>query len=225
MLTCRVSGDRRPVVCHACGSTRFRNLRAGVTRVREELEALAGRPVIEVTGGTDPGKPPDAGVYVGTEAVLHRIERASRVVFLEFDQELLAPRFRAAEQAMTLLVRAARLLGPRANGGRLVIQTRQSDHEVLQAALHADPGRLAEPESERRRLLALPPHTVLARVSGAAAGEFVGRLGRPDGIDVLGPRDGAWLVRAADHHRLADALAGVERPRGRLHLQVDPARV
>jgi len=147
------------------------------------------------------------------------------VVFLEFDQELLAPRFRAAEQAMTLLVRAARLLGPRSNGGRLVVQTRQSDHEVLQAALHADPGRLAAPESERRRLLALPPHTALARVSGAVAGEFVARLGRPDGIDVLGPRDGAWLVRAADHDRLAEALAGVERPRGRLHLQVDPARV
>ena len=225
MLACRVSGDRRPVVCHACGSTRFRNLRAGVTRVREELEALAGRPVIEVTGGTDPGKLPDAGVYVGTEAVLHRIERASRVVFLEFDQELLAPRFRAAEQAMTLLVRAARLLGPRSNGGRLVVQTRQSDHEVLQAALHADPGRLAGPESERRRLLALPPHTALARVSGAVAGEFVDRLGCPEGIDVLGPRDGAWLVRAADHDRLADALAEVERPRGRLHLQVDPSRV
>lgn len=57
------------------------------------------------------------------------------------------------------------------------------------------------------------------------AGEFVDRLGCPEGIDVLGPRDGAWLVRAADHDRLADALAEVERPRGRLHLQVDPSRV
>lgn len=225
MLICGVDGDRRPGVCETCGSTRFRNLRAGVTRVREELEALAGRPVVEVTSGTDPGGLPDAGVYVGTEAVLHRIDKASRVVFLEFDQELLAPRFRAAEQAMGLLVRAARLLGPRSNGGRLVVQTRQSDHEVLQAALHADPGRLVGPELERRRFLGLPPHSVLARVSGSVAAEFVGRLGQPDGIDVLGPRNGAWLVRAVDHDQLTEALVGVDRPRGGLQLQVDPPRV
>ncbi|MEZ5168309.1 MAG: hypothetical protein R2695_18215 [Acidimicrobiales bacterium] len=38
-------------------------------------------------------------MLIGTEAVLHRIDRADVVAFLEFDQELLAPRQRAAEQA------------------------------------------------------------------------------------------------------------------------------
>lgn len=224
MLTCRVGGEQRPEVCDTCGSIRFRNLRAGVTRVREELEALAGRPVAEITAETDHRILSRANVYVGTEAVLHRVDRAARVVFLEFDQELLAPRFRAAEHAMALLIRAARLLGPRSEGGRLIIQTRQSDHEVLQAALHADPGRLAGPELARRRLLRLPPYTALARVAGAAAAEFVDRLESFDEIEILGPRDEAWLVRAADHNVLTEVLSAVRRPPGHLRVQVDPPR-
>ncbi len=225
ILECPVDGGRRPVVCAECGSTLFRNLSAGVTRVREELEALAGRPVVEVTAETDAGAIAGADVYIGTEAVLHRVDRAARVVFLEFDQELLAPRMRAAEQAMALLVRAARLVGPRSDGGRLVVQTRQPGHEVLQAALHADPGRLAGPEAARRRLLRLPPFSAVAQVSGAVAAEFIERLGTPVGIDVLGPRDGSWLVRGPDAAALADVLASVQRPAGRMRIEVDPARI
>ncbi len=67
-------------------------------------------------------------MLIGTEAVLHRARRASLVVFLDFDQELLAPRYLAAEQAMALLVRAGRLVGPRNAAGafarRVVVQTR-----------------------------------------------------------------------------------------------------
>jgi len=225
VFECPIDGSRRPVVCAECGSTRFRNLRAGVTRVREELEALAGRPVVEVTAETDAAEIAAADVYIGTEAVLHRIDRAARVVFLEFDQELLAPRMRAAEQAMALLVRAARLVGPRSDGGRLAVQTRQPGHEVLQAVLHADPGRLAGPEAGRRRLLGLPPFTAVAQVSGAVAAEFIERLEIPDGADILGPKDGSWLVRAPDPAALADLLASVQRPAGRLRIEVDPTRI
>ncbi|HEX9529573.1 MAG TPA: hypothetical protein VF954_00450, partial [Acidimicrobiales bacterium] len=49
-LACGRCGDTRPRVCLACGSQRFKNLRPGVTRLREEVEALANRPVAEVTG-------------------------------------------------------------------------------------------------------------------------------------------------------------------------------
>ena len=112
VLACRRCGLERPAVCRSCGATRFANLRPGVTRLREELEAAAGRPVVAVTGdSTDP--PAAAGVYVGTEAVLHRVRAADVVAFLDLDVELLAPRYRAAEQAMALLVRAARLVGSR----------------------------------------------------------------------------------------------------------------
>ena len=47
------------------------------TRLREELEAAADRPVVAVTGATTARRQP-AGVYVGTEAVLHRVPTRRR---------------------------------------------------------------------------------------------------------------------------------------------------
>jgi primosomal protein N' (replication factor Y) len=192
--------------------------------VREELEALAMRPVVEVTGA-HVLRDARADVYIGTEAVLHQLDHARAVIFLDFDQELLAPRVRASEQAMTLLTRAARLVGSRAEGGRILVQTRWPRHDVLDAATRADPGRFAERELARRRALDLPPFRAQAVVSGSAAAEFIERLGRPLGLVVQGPSDGHWLIGAPDHRGLCDALATVERPSGRLRLEVDPLRV
>ena len=223
VLLCRRCGTERPVVCLSCGASRLKILRAGVTRAREELESLAGRPVLEVTGD-EPAGVPDAAVVVGTEAVLHRVDRADVVAFLDFDQELLAPRYRAAEEALALLARASRLVGGRNGGGRVLVQTRVPNNEAVDAALHADPGRLAVVESARRAALRFPPETALAIVSGEAAPVYVDGLGG-DGVDVLGPASGGrWLVRAPDHRVLCDRLSLVPRPPGRLRVAVDPLR-
>lgn len=225
-LVCRSCGTPRPLVCQACGATTLKNLRVGVSRAREELEALAREPVVEVTGDTAGEALAPARVYVGTEAVLHQVRSAALVAFLDIDQELLAPRYRAAEEAMALLVRAARLVGGgRREGGRVLVQTRLPQHEVLQAALLAEPGRAAEAEWERRRFLRFPPATAMAAVGSVAAPAFVEALGHPAGVEVLGPSDGQWLVRAPDHQILCDALASVTRPPGRLRLEVDPLRI
>ena len=197
-------------------------LRVGVTRAAEELAALARTEVVEVTGETAPGSLSDARIYVGTEAVLHQVPQADVVAFLDLDQELLAPRYRAAEEALALLARASRILGGRRRDGRLVLQTRLPEHEVVQAALHADPSRVSGAERERRRILGYPPSTAMAAVSGAAADEYV--LG-VEGVDLLGPRDGTWLLRAPDHATLLSALEQAPRPAGRLRLDVDPLRV
>jgi primosomal protein N' (replication factor Y) len=225
-LVCRSCGTARPTVCQACGATTLKNLRVGVTRAREELEALVREPVVEVTGETADDQLAEARVYVGTEAVLHQVPKAALVAFLDFDQELLAPRYRAAEEAMALVVRAARLVGGgRRDGGRVLVQTRLPQHEVLQAALLAEPGRAADAEWERRRFLQFPPVTAMAAVGSVAAPAFVEALGHPVGVEVLGPSDGQWLVRAPDHQLLCDALASVTRPPGRLRLEVDPLRI
>jgi hypothetical protein len=92
--------------------------------------------------------------------------------------------------------------------------------------LKADPGRLAATDDERRRALGFPPYSALAEISGAAASAFVEGLGRPPGVDVLGPdAAGRFLLRAPDHRRLCDTLAAATRPAGRLRVAVDPPRV
>jgi primosomal protein N' (replication factor Y) len=179
--------------------------------------------VAEVTGSSD-DEVPDRRVYVGTEAVLHRLDRADVVAFLDFDEELLAPRFRATDQAMALLARGARLVGGRIGGGRLLVQTGVPRHDVLDAVLHADPSRWSTREAERRRAFAQPPFGALALVKGAGAAAYVAELATRLGVDVGGAERGAYLVRAADISTLADALASVPR-RGIVRVAVDPPRV
>jgi primosomal protein N' (replication factor Y) len=227
-LRCRRCGTERPPICLSCGGLRFRTVRAGVARVREELEALVGEPVVDVTAASEEGAPATR-VVVGTEAVLQRIDQADAVAFLDLDQELLAPRYRAGEQAFALVARAARIAarsgpaGPRANG-RVLLQTRLPDHDVVRAAVQADPARVAAAERDQRRLLGFPPFAALAEVSGTAGGAFVEALGRPPGVQVAPLEGDRWLVRAADHQVLCDALATVKRPAGRLRVEVDPQR-
>ena len=224
-LVCLRCNTVRPLLCAKCGGTKMKNLRAGVNRVREELEALAREPVAELTAehGTDAGGT-GTRIVVGTEAALHRIHKADVVAFLDFDQELLAPRYRAAEEALALLVRAARVVGPRAGGGRVLVQTRQPHHEVVQGALLAEPSRVSDAERERRQLLGYPPATAMAVVSGASAPAWVESFHAPMGVEVLGPSDGQWIVRAPTHELLCDALAEAPRPPGRLRIHVDPLR-
>jgi primosomal protein N' (replication factor Y) len=217
-FVCPRCAVQRPPVCQECGSSAMALVRRGVTRLREELEAAAGRPVVAVTGAT--GDVPPADVYVGTEAVLHRVRGVDVVAFLDLDAELLAPRYRAAEQAMVLLVRAARLVGPRSRGGVLVVQTHLPHHEVLQSALLADPSRLATAETERRELLGLPPFRALAAVDGDDADEFAAATG----METASTRTGV-LLRADDWLELGHALADTPRPAGsRLRIEVDPPR-
>ena len=222
-LVCRAAGHSRPTVCAECGSTGMRNLRAGVNRVREEIEALVRTPVAESTGSGYDG-PPTARVVVGTEAVLHLGRPFDTVAFLEFDQELLAPRFRAREQALALVARAARITGPRESGGRILLQTRLPDDPVVTAALRTDPALLARAERDRRQELGLPPYGAIGVVSGPEAGEYMERFGAPLGIQIAPDPGGQFFLRAPDYDTLCDALASVERPSGRLRIDVDPIR-
>jgi primosomal protein N' (replication factor Y) len=201
-------------------------VRPGLARLRDQIEIAAERSVVEVTGASSPDDPiPPSRIHLGTEAVLHRVQQADVVAFLDIDVELLAPRFRAAEQALGLLARAARLVGGRTGGGRLLVQTRLAHHEVLDAVLHADPARLVPAELERRRALGFPPARALAVVGGPDAASAVEVLRRHHGVVLAGPADGRWLVRAPTWEALADALAAIPRAAGKVRVEVDPRRV
>ncbi len=97
---------------------------------------------------------------VGTEAALHRVDRADVVAFLDIDQHLLAPRFGAGEEALALLARAARLVGGRDGGGRLLVQTRVPDHEVAAGR------RPRRPDPAGRAGAGRPPGRSASRRSG-----------------------------------------------------------
>jgi primosomal protein N' (replication factor Y) len=225
-LLCPSCGDESPALCANCGSARLRILRPGVSLAREQLATLLG---VEVAELGPPGSPlPRAPVVIGTEAVLHAVRAARVVGFLDLDHELLSPRFRAPEQALVLLARAARLVGGRQGGGRLLVRTSMPDHDVVRAVQAGTPELVLGAEAERRRLLRLPPVSALAEVSGAGAAGVVGRL---EGVEASLRGTASFLVRADSAESLADAFARLvaDEPAGwagvDARIEVDPLGV
>jgi primosomal protein N' (replication factor Y) len=232
------AGADRPAVCTECGAGKLRVVRAGVTRLREELEALLpALRIADVDAAT--ADVPDADVLVGTEAVLHRAavrrRRPVLVAYLDLDQELLAPRYRAATQAHWLVTRGAQLLAARPRGETLlIVQTRMPDHTVVRALVHGTPGDVAHSEEQYRRALRYPPFGALAELRGEdpalalAIDVLRGLDAQAAGVAVFGPDDGRALVTAPDWDALGGALAtalAAGRTAGRLRAAVDPPRV
>jgi primosomal protein N' (replication factor Y) len=221
-LECPVCHLSRPPVCAVCSSAAISRLRPGVSRLREELEKAANRPVAKIESGDVLVDEASHDVFIGTSATLHQIHRADVVVFLDFDRELLAPRFQAHEQAMALLVRAARLVGPRSRKGRILIQTSLPDHDVVRAAIAGDSALLTDAETERRRTLGLPPFSALAIVEGEGVDRCAENLAGLKGLAVS-RRSGQVLIRAVDHQRLSEAWASLPiAVRTGVRIEVDP---
>ena len=91
---------------------------------------------------------------------------------------------------------------------------------MLDAALHADPGRLALRERQRRQSLGFPPFGALGTLAGPGADDFAAATGL-----VSAPLADRVLVRANTWTELADALGSTPRPPGsRVRVAIDPPR-
>ena len=222
-LFCEKCGSHRPRLCSYCNGMSFLNLRPGTGRLVKEIAAAAGRGAVLVEGDVQPDwSAGQTDVLVGTEALLHRVTHADTVVFLDIDGEAFAPRFRAGEQVLGLLARAARIVGRKGDGGRLIMQTQEPDHGLIAALSRVDIGAAAEAERAHREELSLPPYGAMAVIEGGSAGEFVESLPKTVRIGGLGDRR---QVRGPDAEMLADALAVGKRPaKGRLRVAVNPSR-
>lgn len=225
VFSCARCGADRPRVCASCGASAMSRVRPGTSRLRDELEAAAGRRVLEVTSASGDLDDTAADVFVGTEAVLHRVRRADVVAFLDVDSELLAPRFRSREQMWALVARAARTVGA---DGRILLQTSLADHDTVRAMSELDLDGAVRAEWERRRALHLPPTTTLAVIEGDRLDEWASALSSSVGVDVtvLGDR---LLVRAETPDGLGEAWESArsrqDRRADKVRIVVDPPRI
>ncbi len=221
-LSCPRCHATRPVVCQGCGATAMKQLRVGVTRLAEQLTALLRAEVTEVTAATDTG--PVGPVVVGTEAVLSRFRRCRLVVVADVDQHLVAPRMAAADEALALIVGAARMVGARsdARAGSLLLQTRLPQHRVVQGVVAGDVGGVLDHELEQRRRLGLPPYSAIARLRGPGARAAVAALEASGGVDGVEVEPGTWWLQASTTEALCDALGRLDRTGEPVVVQVDP---
>ncbi len=159
---CRTTG---PSVCVACGRTAFRSLKAGTAGLCTQIERSTGTRPVEVTAET-PLEALAGGLFVGTEAVLRRVDHADTVIFCDIDRDLGAPRITAPREVLADVARAARVVGAR---GSVVIQTRDVSHPVVVALTSPDPdAAVAEylaGDVATREALGLPPFSTLVTIS------------------------------------------------------------
>ena len=179
---------------------------------------------------------PEAPVLVGTEAVLHRVGRdgppVGVVAYLELDQELLAPRFALAEQALWLLMCGAGSWRRDRCTGELLVQTRLPDHEVVRRS--STPRRWPSPEpSGHGARSSGSHHSVVSPRSAANLPRWKPRARHCETVEACrssgrSTTANAHSCAAPSWNDLADALAtpavDAARALGRLRLDVDPRR-
>jgi len=122
-------------------------------------------------------------------------------------------------------VRAARLVGPRGGGGKVIVQTALPDHPVVRAVADVDVSEFVAIERRRRLDLSLPPFGALATAEGAGADEFARLVGLSEGVRTSRSGD-EFLMRASDFDTLAAACAATPwPPQAKIRLAVDPPRL
>jgi primosomal protein N' len=183
-----------------------------------DVAAQLSLAVTEVTASTELDATLER-VVVGTEAVWQRVRRCGVVIFVDFDQYLLAPRASARRSAITAVGKAGRLVGPRREGrGEVVVQTRRSDDPVVDALVRANFDALIDEDVATARLLALAPYGAEADVTGEGADAFVDALGAFD-VSVHRATSG-YVVRSRDVATLTSALRAAPRPTTKVRVAV-----
>ncbi len=217
-LTCSARHVQRANYCRSCGATNLRRVQVGVASLARDVAAQLAQPVSEITAKSTTGVAFHR-VVVGTEAVFQRVRHCGVVVFVDFDQYLLAPRESARRSAITAVAKAGRLVGARGEGGgEVILQTRRSKDPVVKALVDGEFDDVVREDDDTARILGLPLYGAIAQVSGVAAGEFVVQFER-SGVGVFRMGD-VYELRAPSVSVLTETLRNAERPEGKLRVAV-----
>jgi primosomal protein N' (replication factor Y) len=166
--------------CSNCGGVRFEPLGAGIGRVVDELRRSHPGAVGEVGS--------ELPVQVGTERDLVDLDPVDLAVALDVDGMLLAPHYRASEDALRTLARMALATTP-GRGRKALVQTAQPQHPVMSALRAGHPMGFIEDELAERVATGFPPVGALLALETDAPVESADPALRAAGVDatVLGP--------------------------------------
>lgn len=191
-LVCHYCGyeEKMPDKCPKCSSPYIGTFGLGTEKVEEIVKKdFPAARVLRMDGDTTTGKNGheailesfkngEADILIGTQMIVkgHDFEKVSLVGILAADLSLFLGDFRAAETTYELLVQAAGRAGRGRYRGKVVIQTYNPDHYVIQAAATGNYKDFYSKEIRYRRLGEYPPEThLLAVILFAAKAEEVSR--------------------------------------------------
>ncbi len=126
-----------------------------VARLDSDISAKQGA----LTELLDRFRQREIDILVGTQILAkgHDFANVALIVILDVDHQLRLPDFRAGERTFQLLVQAAGRSGRAEFPGFVLLQTDQTEHPIIQAALRHDFAAFLKHEMEFRRSLAYPP--------------------------------------------------------------------
>lgn len=186
--------------CSGCGGRRFEPLGAAIGRVTEELSRHLGE---ETVGGVGSNRQ----VLIGSEKDLPNVPPTALSVAVDADSLLMAPHYRAEEDAFRLLARVI-LTVARGGGRRGLIQTGQPDHRAMAALQSGRPLDYLNDLMVERERDGLPPASELlaVEVTGDPTGPAsdLAQLGG-NGVQVHGPEEGGgrsrWFLQGQPLHQ------------------------
>ena len=209
--------------CVQCGGERFQALGTGVGRAVEDLRRSLGQDV----GPADEG---DFRIAVGTERDLVRVDAVDLAVAIDADGLMLAPNYRATEDALRLLARLAGKVQP-GKGNRCLIQTGMPTHDVIEAMRSGHPMSFLREELAHRANEGFPPSGELLVLDVTNAPESMDSELRA-GADavVLGPAPvgerSRWLIQGNELRqtkiRLRTLVQKWRDAGARVRVDVDP---
>lgn len=179
-LRCHQCGasERQPEHCPECASSRIRFFGAGTQQVEMALQQHF--PVARtLRWDIDTARSPrmhfdilgkfvsrEADVLVGTQMIAKGLDLplVTLVGVVSADLGLSLPDYRAGERVFQLLTQVAGRAGRGVLGGRVILQTYQPEHYVIQAAAKHDYAAFVQRESQYRQQLGYPPYRRLARI-------------------------------------------------------------
>jgi primosomal protein N' (replication factor Y) len=165
------------LICPNCQTQDMATMGFGTEKVEEEVSRLYPEArVLRLDGDTSTSESAfrrivssfeqrEADILVGTQIVSKGFdfEGVSTVGILNADNLLSAPDFRAAERAFQLMMQVSGRAGRHNDRGRVVIQTSQPKHPVIQYVTSGDYHAMARTELAERKAFGYPPYSHIVR--------------------------------------------------------------
>ena len=212
----------RSQVCPNCQTQDMTTMGFGTEKVEEEVMRLYPEArVLRLDGDTSTSETAfrrivtsfeqrEADILVGTQIVSKGFdfEGVSTVGILNADNLLSAPDFRAAERAFQIMMQVSGRAGRHNDRGRVVIQTSQPKHPVIQYVASGDYHAMARTELAERKAFGYPPYSHLMRfmmrssdyeLLRRAAHALAMNLRHKFGHRVMGPVSSALEMLRGEH--------------------------
>jgi primosomal protein N' (replication factor Y) len=180
ILICHHCGYERkmPDICPQCGSKHIRQYGTGTERVENEIQGIFPQArtlrwdydTTRTKGSHDiilsHFANQRADILIGTQMIAKGLDLplVTLVGVILADVGLNLPDLRAAERTFQVLTQVAGRAGRSPLGGRVILQTFQPEHYVIQAAARHDYQSFYTTELDYRRRLGYPPFSHLVRL-------------------------------------------------------------